>query len=87
MDVMMPVMDGLEATRQIRSLKRPDSGEILILAMTAKSSRDSVRECEQAGMDGYIAKPVEEAELVKILTEKLREKHKNCKRQRQNENR
>ena len=87
MDVMMPVMDGLEATRQIRSLKRPDSGEILILAMTAKSSRDSVRECEQAGMDGYIAKPAEEAELVKILTENLRAKHKNCKRQRQNENR
>ena len=67
MDVMMPVMDGLEATRKIRSLERPDAGKVLILAMTAQSSRDSVRECERTGMNGYIAKPVEEAELVKVL--------------------
>ncbi|MEQ2563144.1 ATP-binding protein [Ventrimonas sp. CLA-AP-H27] len=70
MDVMMPVMDGLEATRRIRALGRPDAGTVTILAMTAQSSADSIRQCEQAGMDGYIAKPVEAAELLRILAEK-----------------
>lgn len=70
MDVMMPVMDGLEATRRIRALDRPDAGTVTILAMTAQSSADSIRQCEQAGMDGYIAKPMEAAELLRILAEK-----------------
>ena len=71
MDVMMPVMDGLEATRRIRALEHPDAGTVTILAMTAQSSADSIRQCEQAGMNGYIAKPVEAAELIKILAENV----------------
>ena len=76
MDVMMPVMDGLEATRRNRALDRPDAGTVTILAMTAQSAADSICQCEQAGMDGYIAKPVEAAELIKILSEKC---PKGCK--------
>ena len=76
LDVMMPVMDGLEATRRIRALEHPDAGTVTILAMTAQSSADSIRQCEQAGMNGYIAKPVEAAELIKILSEKC---PKGCK--------
>ena len=76
MDVMMPVMDGLEATRRIRALEHPDAGTVTILAMTAQSSADSIHQCEQAGMNGYIAKPVEAAELIKILSEKC---PKGCK--------
>ena len=71
MDVMMPVMDGLEATRRIRALEHPDAGTVTILAMTAQSSADSIRQCEQAGMNGYIAKPVEAAELLRILAENV----------------
>ena len=77
MDVMMPVMDGLEATRRIRALEHPDAGTVTILAMTAQSSAGSIHQCEQAGMNGYIAKPVEAAELIKILSEKC---PKGCKR-------
>ena len=76
LDVMMPVMDGLEATRRIRALEHPDAGTVTILAMTAQSSADSIHQCEQAGMNGYIAKPVEAAELIKILSEKC---PKGCK--------
>ena len=71
MDVMMPVMDGLEATRRIRALEHPDAGTVTILAMTAQSSADSIHQCEQAGMNGYIAKPVEAAELLRILAENV----------------
>ena len=53
MDVMMPVMDGFEATRQIRSLfasaSRPDAASIPILAMTAQTSAQSIQECKNAG--------------------------------------
>ena len=76
LDVMMPVMDGLEATRRIRALEHPDAGTVTILAMTAQSSADSIHQCEQSGMNGYIAKPVEAAELIKILSEKC---PKGCK--------
>ena len=71
LDVMMPVMDGLEATRRIRALEHPDAGTVTILAMTAQSSADSIHQCEQAGMNGYIAKPVEAAELLRILAENV----------------
>ena len=67
MDVMMPVMDGLEATRRIRALEHPDAGTVTILAMTAQSSADSIHQCEQAGMNGYIAKPIHVKEIMEAL--------------------
>lgn len=69
MDLMMPVMGGREAARRIRALKRADAGTIPIYAMTAQVSFESVRKCLAAGMNGHIAKPIDEEKLLeKILT-------------------
>ena len=69
MDVMMPEMDGKEASRKIRSMadKRADSAEIPILAMTAQASTESIHQCELAGMNECIFKPVNAKELIGLL--------------------
>lgn len=59
MDMMMPVMDGLAATRAIRNLDRPDAKTIPIIAMTANAFAEDAEKCIAAGMDAHIAKPVE----------------------------
>ena len=66
MDVQMPEMDGLEATRQIR-LRVGDLGHPIIIAMTANAMQGDREECMQAGMDDYISKPVK----LEILVERL----------------
>ena len=58
MDVMMPVLDGLAATREIRALPYPAAG-VPILAMTAQDTREAAQECKDAGMNDYLAKPVD----------------------------
>ena len=55
----MPVMDGLEAARQIRTLNRKDTKEIPIIAMTANAFQDDIRDCIDAGMNAHIAKPID----------------------------
>jgi signal transduction histidine kinase/DNA-binding response OmpR family regulator len=65
MDVQMPVMDGLEATRRIRALDR--WREIPIVAMTAHAMRGDQERCLAAGMDGYLSKPVNSADLFRLL--------------------
>ena len=77
MDIMMPVMDGLEATRQIRTLNRMDTKEIPIIAMTANAFQDDVRDCIDAGMNGHIAKPIQVDKLLSILSEVIRQQE-NC---------
>ena len=67
MDVRMPVMNGLEATRAIRGLSRPDARTIPIVAMTADAYADDVRNCLDAGMNGHVAKPVDPAILMSVL--------------------
>ena len=69
MDIMMPEMDGKEASRKIRSMadKRADSAEIPILAMTAQASTESIHQCELAGMNECIFKPVNAKELIGLL--------------------
>ena len=52
-------MDGLEATRQIRTLNRKDTKEVPIIAMTANAFQDDIRECIDAGMNAHIAKPID----------------------------
>lgn len=59
MDVHMPEMDGLEATRAIRSSGRSDAAAIPIVAMTADVFREDIRRCTEAGMNAHIGKPVE----------------------------
>lgn len=59
MDVRMPVMDGLEATKAIRKLDRPDATTIPILAMTANAFTEDVKATREAGMNSHLAKPLE----------------------------
>ena len=67
MDVMMPVMDGLEATRRIRAMKRPDARTIPIIAMTANAFAEDRQLAFAAGMDMHIAKPLEARRMVETL--------------------
>jgi signal transduction histidine kinase/CheY-like chemotaxis protein len=71
MDVRMPLMDGLEATQEIRALPRPDAKAIPILAMTANAYADDIAECLSAGMNAHIAKPVDPDILFHTLKEYL----------------
>ena len=59
MDIQMPIMDGREASRQIRKLARPDAKEILIFALSADAFLEDERLSIEAGMNGHFAKPVE----------------------------
>ena len=68
MDVQMPIMDGLEATETIRELERQESRRPTeILAMTAHSLRGDRERCLRAGMNGYLAKPLDLAELLDLV--------------------
>jgi signal transduction histidine kinase len=67
MDVRMPVMDGLEATRRIRALVAPWN-QVPILGVTANAFAEQVTECMEAGMDGHLPKPVSYASLVDAIT-------------------
>ena len=59
MDVMMPVMDGLEATRANRALERADAGSIPIIAMTADAFAEEPKRTLDAGMNAHLAKPID----------------------------
>lgn len=72
MDIMMPVMDGLEAARAIRGLKRPDAGTVPISAMSANAFDDDIERCREAGMDGHIAKPMDDRKLLATVQKLLR---------------
>ncbi len=67
MDVQMPTMDGMQATQTIRQLSKPSQSEIPIVAMTAHARREDRRRCLAAGMDAYIAKPIDAAKLVQLV--------------------
>lgn len=69
MDVTMPVMNGLEATKHIRSLDREDASRVLIFAMTGNVFKDDIARCKEAGMDGHLIKPVNLDELMEKITE------------------
>ena len=67
MDIMMPVMNGYEATKMIRDLDREDAKEVPIIAMTANAFTEDRIRAKEAGMDEHIAKPVDTELLVKII--------------------
>ncbi|MCB4822580.1 response regulator [Roseicella sp. GB24] len=66
MDVMMPGMDGLEATRRIRALPGP-AARVPVLAVTASAFAEDVATCREAGMDAHLAKPIEREALIAAL--------------------
>lgn len=68
MDVHMPVMDGLQATREIRRMQAGTGRRTPILALTANVQSEQVVRCLEAGMDGHLAKPIQIAELAAALT-------------------
>lgn len=71
MDIRMPVMDGLEATRQIRALNREDAALIPILAMTANAFEQDKQKAAEAGMSGYLAKPLNIKKILDELEKRL----------------
>lgn len=76
MDVQMPVMNGYDATRAIRSMARADAGTIPIIAMTANAFAEDEKEALDAGMDVHLAKPIDVELLKKVVTQYV---SKGCK--------
>ncbi len=71
MDIQMPLADGFEATRQIRSHEKKTGGHIPIIAMTAHAMKGDREKCYEAGMDDYITKPIDPQQLFRTLAKWL----------------
>jgi CheY-like chemotaxis protein len=71
MDIMMPEVDGYEATRRIRALDDPHAKQIPIIAMTANVFKEDIEKCLAAGMNGHIGKPLDYNKLLVQLRERL----------------
>ena len=67
MDIMMPKMNGLEATRAIRALDREDAKSITIIAMTANAFDEDVKASHEAGMNEHLSKPLNISEVIKAI--------------------
>jgi CheY-like chemotaxis protein len=67
MDVQMPEMDGLEATRVIREQEKETGGHVPIIAMTAYAMKGDRERCLEAGMDAYVSKPIQAGELFQAI--------------------
>ena len=72
MDIMMPVMDGLDATRSIRGMEREDCHRVPIVAMSANAFDDDLKKSVECGMNGHLSKPVEVDKLYRTLDEVIR---------------
>ena len=77
MDVMMPGIDGIEATKIIRNLEREDAIEIPIIALTANAFEEDVKKCKDAGMNAHLSKPVDIEKLTQLISKLVKEKQKN----------
>ena len=67
MDIMMPVMNGYETAKMIRSLDREDAKTIPVIAMTANAFTEDRRRAKEAGMDEHISKPIDVKSLIKVI--------------------
>ena len=72
MDLMMPVMDGYEATRRIRSMKRADAGKVPIIAMTANAFVEDRIATKKAGMNAHISKPLNARNMIRVISEEVK---------------
>jgi CheY-like chemotaxis protein len=77
MDMQMPVMDGIVATRTIREKERERGGHTTILAMTAHAFEDDEAWCLASGMDAYLSKPVDLSEAIAVVWKLVNGKEKN----------
>lgn len=76
MDVMMPIMDGLEATKQIRRMNRPDAVTIPIVAMSANAFEEDIKKSLEAGMNTHLIKPLDGKKVTDTMKEYLADKIK-----------
>ena len=68
MDIMMPVLDGLEATREIRRMQRSDAATVPIIAMTANAFAEDKKKSADAGMNEHLTKPLDSEKLIETLS-------------------
>ena len=71
MDIRMPIMDGLEATRRIRTRGKDDSRTIPIIAMTANAFGEDMKKSLESGMNRHLSKPIEVEKLLEALSDCL----------------
>ena len=79
MDIMMPVMDGLTATKTIRSLERQEAKTIPIFAMTANAFLEDKKQSKEAGMNEHLSKPLDEKKLMNTIWKYTIGKNSNSK--------
>lgn len=72
MDIMMPVTNGLEATRKLLTLNHPDAATIPIIAMTANAFQDDIENTLAAGMNAHLTKPLDVDKIRKTILEMMR---------------
>lgn len=72
MDVMMPVMNGIEATKEIRLMERSDTQSIPIIAMTANAFEEDKQATRQAGMNEHLSKPLNCKEVIRVISRHIR---------------
>ena len=67
MDIMMPVMNGLDATKAIRGLSRPDAPTVPIIALSANAFAEDIQKSKNAGINEHLAKPLEMDKVLKVI--------------------
>lgn len=77
MDIRMPIMDGIEATKAIRTLEREDADHIPIVAMTANALDEEKKECLNAGMNGHLMKPIDFKAMCETIENQIKKENVN----------
>ena len=72
LDIIMPVMDGFQSAKAIRSLEREDASKVAIIALTASDYEEDAQKCRQAGMDEHLPKPLDAGNLIRVIQKYLR---------------
>ena len=76
MDIVMPVMNGLKATRKLRALNRSDAATVPIIAMAANAFQDDIENSLAAGMNAHLTKPLDVDKIRKTILEMMRKDEK-----------